>query len=155
MDTKFIANAEEISRHYGNYISFADNIEVIGNPANISNKLLLAHMINDASGNVFKDVEFEKTKDLKEFKNLIAAYYIKGSKRKNCRLIVDDKKIITCAVTTREVKKDEEILVYYDAMYWFNLNYGTNNAISNHALKYTMILMSDPEFAQWISGYVR
>lgn len=154
-DPKLITNRDEISRYYGNYISFTDNMEVIGNPTNTSNKLLLGHMINDASGNVFQDVKFDRTKDLKEFKNLVAEYYIKGLKKKNCRLTTDTNKIITCVVTTREVKKDEEILTYYDPTYWFNLNYGTFNDNMNHALKNTMILMSDTEFAKWVLGYIR
>ena len=149
-DPDFIKNREEICRHYGQYISLPENIELIGNPNNTSNHLLLGHMINDPVGNVYKNVNFEDTKDLTKYKNLVAEYYIQGSKKRNSKIVFDEKNIVAAVISTKEIKKDEEILMYYEPQYWFNINYGTSNVIGNHGLINLMMLMRDKDFGKWL-----
>lgn len=139
-------NIVNINNTYSKEIG--QDIRIIGNPNNLSNKLLLGHMINDASGNVYENIDFEKMKDIREFKNLIAKYYIDGSKKRNCELVTLNNNKVSCVITTREIKMGEELMTYYDPFYWFQYNYD----IKNYDIydQYCSKLFEDKVFKSWI-----
>ena len=154
-DTNFIENRKEISRCYGHTIASINNeYLIVGNPNNTSNKLLLAHMINGATGNVFLNIKYDDANNILEFKNIVAKYYITGSKNRNCKIKMDKNKVVACAVTTREIKKNEEIFIFYDPMYWYNITYETDNCDENTGLKNFMTLLNDEDFVLWISKFM-
>jgi hypothetical protein len=152
---KFGRNIEIISKEYSRYLSFDKDIQIIGNPNNVSNPLLLGHMINDGGCNIFKDVEYEKTKDITKFKNLFAEYYILGSKRVNCHFCVDNNEICISVVTKRKINKGEELFALYDPIYWFNLAYDKTSSESNHCLDNTNILLQDANFNSWLENLIK
>ena len=112
--------------------------------------MLFGHIINDPIGNIYKDISFESTKDYNTFKNLMKEYFIKGSKMRNCEFKIDNNNVIVCIQTTKDIKAGEELLVYYEPLYWFNYNYGTNNNNEHHGLILFNKVSVDPEFTNFI-----
>jgi len=134
---------ESIIMHYSHYIDMNNDLAIVGDPNLTDNKFLLGHMINDAGGNVFNNIPFNDTKNYITFKNLITQYYINAAKSFNCDFTSNADKNIICAVTTRKILKNEEILVMYEPLYWFNVNYNmANNTPNNHATEYYLKLMT-------------
>lgn len=138
---------------YSLYLSFDDKLSIIGNPNRIDNTLLLGHIINDAVGNAFRGINMSETTDISKFKNIVAQYYIEGSKKANCKFILDDNKKVISVVTTKSIKKDDELLALYDPIYWFNINYNMTNTNDNHAIKYLRILSADKNFNAFMNKY--
>lgn len=161
-DQEFLDNLDTYNNLYAFSISSSSSDEndktiiepnklrLIGDPNRISNTLLLGHMINDCSVNVYKDIPFKNLEDLRNFKNAIASYYIK-SKKKNCIYETDKNNKIVSIVTTRDIKKDEELLVSYDFGYWFYLTYGYEDEIKT-LMCYQMMKLAiiDRNFLGWI-----
>jgi hypothetical protein len=96
----------------------------IADPDIIHNPLLLGHMINDCSGNIFKDVPLDLLKNEKKLIELINKYRDNGKNRVNCEYMVNDNHTIVSIVTTKIIKKNQELLIYYDIPFWLNFNYG-------------------------------
>ena len=152
-DDEFIKKMNIMVRDYGSYISLIKDISIIGNPNNTSNKLLLGHMINDPSGNVFKDIKYDDTKNLINFKNIFAAYYMNGSKKRNCTFKMDDNECVLCVVTTRNINANEELLEFKEPQYWYNYTYGIN--VENYAYDHTIKIMSDNKFIDWLRSLLQ
>jgi len=153
-DRCFKKNIEKNSRGYSVYLSLKNSVELIGNPNNTSNPLLLGHMINDASKNVFEGISINETKNLVKFKNKCAEYYMYGSKKRNCAFLINKDETVVCVVASRDINKGEEILTYYDPMYWFNITFGTGNDVGNHAFAHTKKLVADKKFMEWVKTHM-
>lgn len=110
-------------------------LNIIGDPARHDNKSLLGHMINDAVGNVFKDISYSDIQNQLLFKNTVSSYYIKSVNSMNCRLVYHQTCPIVYVLTTRDIIKDEELLSVYGPCYWFDENYNKNNQQDNEFQK--------------------
>ena len=123
-------------------------VTVIGDPEKTDDKNLCGHMINDPIGNVFKDIEYMDIQDPILFKNTTSKYYIDGVKKRNC--IINYHSIHPCVyiVTTRDIQKDEELLIVYGATYWHHFNYDENDLDYD---EYANLLkkICDPEYVKW------
>lgn len=89
-----------------------EQLKIVANSNNKLNKKLLGHMINDSVGNVF----LGNNKD--EIKNGIYEYYMKSNN--NSKLKINKKYGLIYIVTTKAIKKDEEITFSYGPLYWFS-----------------------------------
>ena len=125
-----------------------DNITIIGNPDNTENTLLLGHMINDAAGNVFENIRYEETDGIK-FKNAVATYYVNGKNKKNCKISVQPDSLICYVVATRNIVAGEELLVLYDSIYWYDINYNKNAYSDNEAIDKFKKIFKDETFMRW------
>jgi hypothetical protein len=102
-----------------NDISLMNSTLIIGDPNNTKNRLLLGHMLNDVGGNIFQFSNIaKKIKIPSELKCLIRQYSAEGSKKNNCKFVVDHHKVVVSIVTTKEIKKNDELLVSYGPIYW-------------------------------------
>lgn len=134
-----------ISEHSYNY-SF---LNIIGDPNQTDNPQLLGHMLNDAVGNVFSGINFDKLNDKILFKNTTAKYIILGMKNRNCIIKYHKKYPLAYILTTRDIEKDEELLLLYGTMYWFDHQYDKNCQQDNI---FTDLFrgVCDPEFLRWM-----
>lgn len=94
-----------------------------GFPDIIDNKAFLGHMINDGGNNVYDNVDQNSLKNLIKFKNKLAEYYINCNKYVNCKY--NECNYTVQIVATKDINKDEEILVEYGASYWYSHTYNT------------------------------
>jgi SET domain-containing protein len=154
-DKSFIKNVTQNKyyRKYGvsDYSSlFGHNLNIIGNPTEIGNAMLLGHMINDSVGNVFKNNENDT--DLKKMRNVIASYYIKTVSNSNCRFAYNMKYPLISVVATRDIQEGEELLIAYGISYWYDEHFGTSN---KHDFKYSKLLsrIIDPNLSKYICKY--
>jgi len=150
----FMENMESLSQTHSFYMSVNDNIQIIGNPRDTTNTLLLGHMINDGIGNVFLNIDIDETKNFIKFKNLVVKYFLEGSKNINCKFVKDNNNILISVVTTKNIKKDEELLTLYNPMYWFNINYNMGNTSDNYALNFMHMLSKDEKFVSLINKFL-
>lgn len=127
------------------------NQKIIGNPNETTNTLLLGHMINDASINVYKEkdtlIPISTFNNLTLFKNSIASYFINGMKNKNCQIKTNKYRNVVGVVTTKEIKKGDELLGQYGPLYWFEYTYGSK--YTGQYLKNFAFLLKDPVFNEF------
>jgi ABC-type uncharacterized transport system substrate-binding protein len=142
------------SHKYDKLYGMTDNtyghnfLNIIGNPER-HDRLLLGHMINDAVGNVFKDISFADIQNKKNFKNVTSAYYMNSIKNMNCRLVYHFTYPIIYVLTTRHIKKDEELLTTYGPTYWFDENYDKNDQ-QDDEFKKMMTQICDETYLKWL-----
>ena len=54
---------------------------------------------------------------------------------------------------TKDIRAGEELLLCYEPLYRFNINYGTNNLDkSNHPMTYIQKIILDPDYCSLISN---
>ncbi len=115
-----------------------DNLKIVADPAKISNKSLLGHMINDSVGNTFKGTT---THDLQ---NGIYEYYMKSNN--NCKLKINERYGLIYIVTTKNIEKDSELTFSYSPLYWFS-RFDSN-------IKHFMDVCNDGKIADFIQTHV-
>lgn len=93
-------------------IKVNNKYSIYGNKNNISNNLLLGHIINDSSNIVIN----EKNNIEEELKTKIMDY-MKNSKN-NCTIMMNERLGICYIKTTKDIKKDEELFMSYQLNYW-------------------------------------
>lgn len=97
-------------------INVNDKYSIIGDPNNINNSLLLGHMIND-SQSLKIDTEINN-ETCENVKNKIKDYLIKSNN--NCITIHNKESGVCYVKTTKNIKKDDELLMSYQFPYWLN-----------------------------------
>lgn len=150
----------EFHRRLGDYmVTHTRNIHngeetylLIGNPETVDNTLLLGHMVNDCSGNVFADIPYEEVIKPTILKNLVAAYYINGAKKRNCRYITNAQNSLVSIVSCREIANGEELLAFYGHYYWFYYQYNDREGGFDKSL--ISDLSKDDVFAEWVSHFL-
>lgn len=142
----FDTNFDNYFREYSAYSSLSESYMFVGNPHIRSNPLLLGHIINDAGGNIFKNIPINETKKYPVFKNLIKDYFYNGLKYHNCGLVSDNNNLVLCVQTKKDIRAGEELLICYEPTYWFNYTYGTNDSDGNHCITLLHKKMFDPTF---------
>lgn len=93
-------------------IKVNNKYSIYGNKNNISNNLLLGHIINDSINIVIN----EKNNIEEELKTKIMDY-MKNSKN-NCTIMMNERLGICYIKTTKDIKKDEELFMSYQLNYW-------------------------------------
>lgn len=133
-----------------------ENYNILGDPQNTNNPLLLGHMIND-SQSLKIDIEINN-ETCENIKNQIREYSIKSNN--NC-VVVHNKESGVCYIkTTKNIKKDDELLMSYQFPYWLNkkqlmqvVNLTKNDASFNlFLIKNTEGLMNKNEFINSIKN---
>jgi hypothetical protein len=81
-------------------------------------------MINDCSFNIFEKIPLEELRNESKFNNLIKKYKDIGKNKVNCQFKLNNNGTIVSIITTKYIKKYQELLIYYDFIFWLNLNYG-------------------------------
>lgn len=90
---------------------FSSNCSIIGNPSFTSNSNLLGHMINSHS-----KLEI-RTNEEQEIRHAVCKYLIKSKGANNCEFCIWNKNI--CYIkTTKDIAKDEELVLSYSPIYW-------------------------------------
>ena len=110
-----------------------NNYSIFGNPDNTENTMLLGHMINDSScicidPNNISDIEI---------KNSVCRYVLESNN--NCMIKYDEYIGIVYIITTKNIKKSEEIYISYLPEFWFS----KYNNVSN---MYRKIIEKDNKF---------
>lgn len=82
------------------YISYLCDIVIAGNPNKIDNINLIGHMLND-------NFDYELFKNKKE--------YVENN---NCMFMGSDKLQVIFLITTKKIKKGDELTVSYSSEYW-------------------------------------
>jgi len=145
----FESNFNEYLRDYLACSSLSDSQMFIGNPNIISNSFA-GHIINDACGNIFKNISFDETKKYPIFRNLVSDYYMKSIKNRNCRLVSDNNDLVICVETKKDIRAGDELLICYEPAYWFSYNYNNIDNIDNYDPNYCKTLITkmllDPKF---------
>ena len=123
-------------------------LTVVGDPEKIHNKNLCGHMLNDSVGNVFKDIKYVDIQNPLLFKKTTSKYYVDGAEKRNCVIKYHLTHPCVYVMTTRDIRKDEELLIVYGAPYWYDSNYDKNDAQDN---EYSMLLtkIGDFEYVKW------
>ena len=124
-------------------------LNLIGNPKQIDNELLLGHMLNDAVGNIFSNISYENIQNTLLFKNTTSKYIIWGTKKRNCIIQYHMKYPLAYILTTRDIMKDEELLIMYGSTYWFDHTYEKN---CEQDSEYEKLLkeICDEEYITWL-----
>lgn len=151
----------EFHQRLGDYmVTHARNIHndgetylLIGNPEMVDNTLLLGHMVNDCSGNVFAGIPYEEVLLRPTvLKNLVASYYINGAKKRNCRYITNAQNSLVSIVSCREIVDGEELFAFYGHFYWFYYQYNNREGGIDNSL--ISELFKDDVFAEWVSHFL-
>lgn len=135
----------------------------IGNPRVTDNPLLLGHMINDAVGRPFRDLQQQNELGLiseKRFKNATATYLILEQTHANCHFVTNRQRTIVSVVTKRGISAGEELFVAYGPYYWFLQQYALTaeaelreeceiKAVYSEAKRLFDRLYGDKEFSAW------
>jgi hypothetical protein len=145
-------------------ISFIKKIILSANPDYKSNPLLIGHILNDSQCIMLDDLiknkmielnyELSDNKSLETFienndisdiekkvKNSVCKYILQSSN--NCVFVTNDYGLLYIK-TTKEIKKDEELLVSYGPIYWLR------NSLN---LVYAKLYKNDEKFKQFIDKY--
>lgn len=117
-----------------------ENLKIVANPNKTSNKMLLGHMINDSVGNTFKSDGMTIT----DIQNGIYEYYMRCDN--NCKLKINEKYGIIYVITTKNIKKDDELTFSYTPLYWFTR--------TNCDIKYFYDVCSDYNVSEFIKTYL-
>lgn len=125
---------------YGCEVKWGNISRVIGNPRNISNSLLLGHMINDSAGNVFEGVGT----DISSIKDALIKMGTSIEDKCNCKRIRCDEMGIIPIVTTREIKCGEELLEDY-GFDWYRITNG-----ESIGKKMEELMEVDRQFCLWL-----
>lgn len=97
-------------------------VQLVGNPRNMRNPLLLGHVIGEAypEGNVFSHMKLEQVQDWTTFKNCAAKYYMGARKARNCHYVVNRALSILSVESTCEIKAGEELRIVRGPEYWYH-----------------------------------
>ena len=148
---KHIFQNEKIFEVDNNYMTNVnEKYSIIGDPQNVNNSLLLGHMIND-SQSLKIDTEINN-ETIENIKNKISEYLLKSNN--NCITIHNKESGVCYIKTTKNIKKDDELLMSYQFPYWFDkkqlmqLKNLTKNDVSFNLfiIKNTEELMNKNEF---------
>lgn len=91
-----------------------DDIEVYGDPYNISNNALIGHIINDSA---CFTIDNENIDDI-SLKNIICEYILKSN---NNSILKNNKdKTLYYIIATKDINECDEILMSYQPKYWLN-----------------------------------
>ena len=102
----------EVDNNYT--INVNETYSIIGDPKNVNNPLLLGHMINDS-----QSLKIEiNNETLENIKNKISEYLLKSNN--NCMTVHNKESGICYIKTTKNIKKDEELLMSYQFPYWLS-----------------------------------
>lgn len=119
-----------VNRNYDSIYGFCwfntnfDNYQgIIGNPKKVGDSLLLAHMINDPGGNVFSYFKHSEISSQVRFKRCVFKYWNLCLKFANCKFVTHPKYPLCYVVTTKNIKKGEELLAPYFLYYWYYKQY--------------------------------
>jgi len=124
-------------------------LNIIGDPNRTDNPQLLGHMLNDAVGNIFYGINFDQLSDKIFFKNTVAKYIILGMKNRNCIIKYHKKYPLAYILTTRDIEKDEELLLLYGTVYWFDHQYD-KNCQQDKVFANLFQAACDPEYLKWM-----
>lgn len=128
-----------------------DKFTIIGNPNVYDNPLLLGHMVNDACGNIFHHVNAQNLRKERNLINLIKKYYTITEEKRNCGMDENSSGSVVCIITTREVKKGEELLTGYGVLYWLIREYGVKYRENYpHIVKTLDKIEEDQEFIDFM-----
>jgi hypothetical protein len=118
-----------------------NDIQLTGNPSKTDNPLFLGHMINDAVGNVFHGLKLSDVKHPPHsaFVKAFTSYYTKGREQQNCAALTHSKYPIVSIRTTKKVQKGEELLMLYDAGYWFDQTYKLGGSESQETYEQLLV----------------
>lgn len=100
---------------YGYDLDIKNNIVMVGNPNIKTNMLLIGHLCNDGYKHNYKY-------NTKKNRNS----YNKKTKQFNNAIFYQDKDYVVQIISTKNIKKDEEILVSYGFNYWLKRNLHNN-----------------------------
>jgi hypothetical protein len=114
-----------------------NNYSIFGNPDKVENALLLGHMINDSS---CVCIDSDNISDV-EIKNSVCRYILESNN--NCMIKLDEYIGIAYIITTKNIKKNEEIHVSYFPEYWLDKH---NNVLNI----YKKIIEEDEKFKLFI-----
>jgi hypothetical protein len=146
----FVDEIDLYSDTHNYNISYHNELSIIGNPHDLTNEFLLGHMINDAAGNIFANINLSDASKFKIFSGLVKEYYIRGEKNQNCKYVIDDTETIVSVITTKSIKKNQELLTLYDPIYWFSVSYHDDNDI---AVEHMTTLLSNKKFTEWLGKF--
>lgn len=125
---------------------------LIGDPGKTDNPLLLGHMLNDSCGNIFHKVKATKLRKERYFIDLVKKYYTTMEKNRNCGIDENSNGSVVCIMTTRDVKKGEELLTGYGMLYWLTYEYGeTYHELYPYIEKNTQKMNMDPNFGDFLT----
>ena len=85
---------------------------IYGNKNNISNNLLLGHMINDS-----RNIVIDEENNIEEELKTKITDYMRNSNN-NCTKMMNERLGVCYIKTTKEVKKDEELFMSYQPSFW-------------------------------------
>ena len=95
-------------------VGICNDIEIYGDPNNISNNTLIGHIINDSASFTIND---ENIDDI-SFKNIICKYVL--SSNNNAIMKNNNDKTLYYIIATKDINEGDEILMSYQPKYWFN-----------------------------------
>lgn len=134
----------DCEKHDPYKLNITKNIRIYGNPTRINDPSLLGHMINDSSS-----YSINKSMTDLNIKNSIVRYIL--SSNNNARLKISSDACVAYAISTRDIKQNEEITASYGLYYWCNPSENTRieNIIKNDAkLQYFILKHSDTVFVR-------
>lgn len=126
---------------YACEVEWGNFSRIIGNPKNISNPLLLGHIINCAAGNVFEKIGIVPGYDIKQ---ALREFSFLMKERGNCKRVIDSELRMVPIITTRNVKCGEELLGCYGVRYWYEIAKGVKIETALEEVK------KDKEFCAWM-----
>jgi hypothetical protein len=95
-------------------IGIYNDIEIYGDPNNISNNTLIGHIINDSASFIIDD---ENIDDI-SFKNIICKYVLNSNN--NAIMKNNNDKTLYYIIATKDINEGDEILMSYQPKYWLN-----------------------------------
>ncbi len=131
-DLEKVNDHDDFQENFDNYkdthsygIKYNNNkLKIFGNPYNYQNLKYVGHIVNDGVGDLFRDLTANNINNDVELKNAVVRTIDSLDAKCNSKFETVDGK--TFVQSTRDIKKGEEILTFYEFDYWYNLRTGVN-----------------------------